>query len=188
MEKEPIEYRLQIQLRSRENNDDKEVFNPSRPWDRTKFPWLDIASVRLTQLLHPCVTERTHFDFMNQPPSLRIEGDADSLYDYRSVVHFRQAATSGSYAGRMQFHEILNSGYTTPTIMDGVVAVAGTPYTVTVEGVKLSGCPIGAKASCVIIGPNKSTDPIDLTGVIRQGRKNHWQCINRKAVSVWFSD
>jgi hypothetical protein len=171
VEKEPIEYRLQIQLRSREVNDDKEVFNPSQPWDRTKFPWLDIATIQLTQLLHPCVTERTHFDFMNQPPSLCIEGEADSLYDYRSVVHFRQAATSGSYAGRMQFHEIVNSGYTTPVIMDGVVAAAGTPYTIKVEGVKLSGCPTGARASCIVIGPNKTTDPIDLTRIMGTGRE-----------------
>lgn len=100
LEKEQIEYHLQIQIRNHEASHDMEVYNPSIPWDRTKYPWLNLAYMTLTQPLHPAVAERTRYDFMNQPASLRIEDEADSVYDYRSVAHIRQAATSGSYAGR----------------------------------------------------------------------------------------
>jgi hypothetical protein len=62
-----IKYVLQIQLNDTEN--DHEVFNPNKPWDQTRFPFLTVAKLNLTTFMHQTDTEMLQFNVGRLPKS-----------------------------------------------------------------------------------------------------------------------
>lgn len=84
-----IEYTMQIQLREWDKaTDTAEFFNMNRLWDESKWPWIDLAIVRITEALPDQVTERMGMWLGHQPPSLGLT-DAHSPVDYRSLCWAR---------------------------------------------------------------------------------------------------
>ncbi len=88
LKKGPVVYRLQMQCREWTTGETYEFFNPSRYWDETQHPWLDVATVEITEALEDAATERMRMWLGHQPPSLGVT-DANSAVDYRSLVYAR---------------------------------------------------------------------------------------------------
>ncbi len=81
-----IVYQLQIQLREFDRERDTwEFFNSGRVWDSTVHPWLDLATVCMTQAMPAEQTEVTRMWLGHQPPSLGLTA-AFSAVDYRSLA------------------------------------------------------------------------------------------------------
>lgn len=84
-----IEYSLQIQVRDWDvESDTFEFFNMNRLWDESSWPWLDLARVRIREVLPAEVSERMGMWLGHQPPSLGLT-DAHSPVDYRSLCWAR---------------------------------------------------------------------------------------------------
>ncbi|EDM80475.1 hypothetical protein PPSIR1_41729 [Plesiocystis pacifica SIR-1] len=85
----PLEYRLQIQLWDWEQDRDSvEVLNLCRYWDEDAHPWLDLATVTLTEPLPSQEMEVTRVWLGHQPPSLGISAPTCTR-DYRSLAWAR---------------------------------------------------------------------------------------------------
>lgn len=96
----PVVYRLQIQVREFDlDHDTHEFFNSARVWNPAVHPWLDLATVRLTDPLPESVTERTRMWLGHQPPSLGLT-NSHSPVDYRSLAWVRYHVYPVSQAGR----------------------------------------------------------------------------------------
>ncbi|MFM8251524.1 MAG: hypothetical protein ACKOBW_08030 [Planctomycetota bacterium] len=81
-----IAYQLQIQLREFDlERDTWEFFNGGRVWEPTEYPWLDLATVRMTEAMSAAQTEVTRMWLGHQPPSLGLTA-AFSAVDYRSLA------------------------------------------------------------------------------------------------------
>jgi hypothetical protein len=97
LDRGPIVYHLQIQLRAAKGQDtageDQEIFNSNRWWDDTeenvkKFPWLALATVTIDRRLPYEQAVFTRTSVGNAPPSLQIIPSRD-LDDYNSLNHVR---------------------------------------------------------------------------------------------------
>ena len=99
LSKAPIIYRLQIQCRDWDVGETHEFFNSSRYWDEARFPWLDLASVEITEALPDPVTERMRMWLGHQPDSLGLT-NADSAADYRSLAYARYYVYTTSQSSR----------------------------------------------------------------------------------------
>lgn len=101
IQKAPVEYTLQLQVRDRDPEaDTHEVFNMCHLWDLEKYPWRDLAHVRLDEVLPDDVSEPMRMWLGDTPPSLGVLG-AYSHLDYRSLGVARvQVYEAGQYARR----------------------------------------------------------------------------------------
>lgn len=83
-----IKYKLQIQLHEIKPEDSHLILHAGRAWDEKSHPWLDLADVTLTSLLHVDVVERTRCSMDHHPPSVNIPS-AETIYDYNSIPYLR---------------------------------------------------------------------------------------------------
>jgi len=88
---EGAKYRLQIQTRIANDDDDPEIFNNQRPWDENVFPWHELAVIDITKNLTWKESTRTSFSLNNMPSSLGII-PAKSIHDYNSLNYLRSHA------------------------------------------------------------------------------------------------
>eukprot|EP00118_Oscarella_pearsei_P016743 m.162054 g.162054 ORF g.162054 m.162054 type:complete len:781 (+) comp38831_c0_seq1:29-2371(+) len=177
LEKGSLDYRLQIQMRDREINESNDVYNPALPWNKANYPWLDLANISISQPLHPDTAELLRYGHLNQPASLKIADEAESVFDYRSIARLRHAAFEGSYSGRMLYREIVKKGIDQSMYSDGVEVDASTMYTIAIYGCKPDGCLSGVTAKVVIMGEDKRSEPIDVTLLLACGYDQEMQCM-----------
>lgn len=88
VQREGAKYRLQIQLRTANDDDDPEIFNNMVLWDETFFPWVDIASFKIDSILDWRESTKLAFSVNNMPKYLGIL-PAKSIYDYNSLNYMR---------------------------------------------------------------------------------------------------
>lgn len=81
-------YRLQVQLRMAQDDDDPEIFNNMVPWNKERFPWLDLAHFNIDKTLDWEESTRTTYSINNMPKSLGII-PANSIFDYNSLNYMR---------------------------------------------------------------------------------------------------
>lgn len=84
-------YRIQIQTRVANDDDSPEIFNNQIPWDAAIFPWYDLATMEITEILDWKESTLTSFSLNNMPKTLGII-PAKSIYDYNSLNYMRANA------------------------------------------------------------------------------------------------
>ena len=89
VKKGPVKYKLQLQLRLANEDDDPEIFNNMRPWDDKQFPWKDIAEFEVKEIMDWKESTMTTYSMKNMPKSLSII-PAKSIYDYNSLNYLRK--------------------------------------------------------------------------------------------------
>jgi hypothetical protein len=90
--REGARYRLQIQTRRAQDDDDPEVFNNQKSWDETIYPWHDLAVIDIDKTLDWEESLLTSFTVNNMPKTLGIL-PAHSIYDYNSLNYMRAQST-----------------------------------------------------------------------------------------------
>ena len=78
----------QIQFREVKGNEDPEIFNSNKYWDHKEFPFHDLATIELTEVLNYEEGMKTGFSVSNYPKSLPLI-PADSIDDYNSLMYIR---------------------------------------------------------------------------------------------------
>ncbi|MDE3252395.1 MAG: hypothetical protein KGO92_06285 [Bacteroidota bacterium] len=91
VKEEGAHYRLQIQTRVANDDDNPEIFNNQIPWDEAVFPWHDLAIIDITEPLDWKESTLTSFSLNNMPKTLGII-PAKSIYDYNSLNYMRAHA------------------------------------------------------------------------------------------------
>jgi hypothetical protein len=86
--REGAKYRLQIQTRQAEENEDPEVFNNMIVWDEDVHPWQDLAVIEIDKTLNWKESLLTTFSVNNMPKTLGVL-PATSIYDYNSLNYLR---------------------------------------------------------------------------------------------------
>lgn len=86
--KGPVRYHLQLQLRRPVAGESPEVFNCNVAWDEATYPWRDLATVTVDELLSFDENNLMRFSVAHQPPSLG-NLPSESWEDYNSVVYIR---------------------------------------------------------------------------------------------------
>lgn len=81
-------YRLQIQLRMAQDDENPEIFNNMVPWDAERFPWLDLAHFHIEKTLDWRESTLTTFSINQMPRTLR-RIPARSIFDYNSLNYLR---------------------------------------------------------------------------------------------------
>ncbi len=81
-------YRLQIQTRLANDDDDPEIFNNMNAWDENLFPWHNLATFEIEEALNWTESTKTSFSVNNMPKTLGIL-PAASVYDYNSLNYLR---------------------------------------------------------------------------------------------------
>jgi arachidonate 5-lipoxygenase len=81
-------YRLQIQTKQAQDDEDPEVFNNMVVWDEQSHPWHDLAVIDINQALDWKESTLTSISVYNMPKTLGVL-PADSIYDYNSLNYLR---------------------------------------------------------------------------------------------------
>jgi arachidonate 5-lipoxygenase len=85
----PIRYVLQIQLHEAKPDDPPEILNALLPWDEASHPYMDLATVEITQELTYAESQYVGFDITHHPKSIGIL-PAKSLDDFTSLNYMRK--------------------------------------------------------------------------------------------------
>lgn len=88
VKRQGAKYRLQIQTRIKQDDDDPEIFNNMVPWDEKAFPWHDVAVLEVDKSLDWKESTMTSFSLNHMPKGLGII-PAKSIYDYNSLNYMR---------------------------------------------------------------------------------------------------
>ncbi|MCG9911362.1 MAG: hypothetical protein MH137_08670 [Flavobacteriales bacterium] len=88
VKREGAKYRLQIQTRIAQDDDDPEVFNNMILWDEQIFPWQDLGVIEITEVLDWKESTRMGFSVNNMPKTLGVL-PAKSIFDYNSLNYLR---------------------------------------------------------------------------------------------------
>ncbi len=83
-----VKYRLQIQIRTAQDDENPEIFNNMVPWNEEMFPWHDLAVLEIEKTLNWEDSTRTGFSLNNMPKTLGYI-PAKSIYDYNSLNYMR---------------------------------------------------------------------------------------------------
>jgi catalase len=86
--KSGAKYRLQIQTRVAQDDDDPELFNNMKPWDERAHPWHNLAVIDIDKTLDWKESTMTSFSLKNMPKTLGFI-PAKSIYDYNSLNYLR---------------------------------------------------------------------------------------------------
>jgi hypothetical protein len=86
--REGAKYRMQIQTRQAQDDDDPEVFNNTVIWDESVYPWQELAVIAIEKTLDWEESLLTTFSVKNMPKTLGIL-PANSIYDYNSLNYMR---------------------------------------------------------------------------------------------------
>ena len=84
-----VRYILQVQLHEVSADDSPEVRNPLWPWDESTHPYMDLATIEITEVFSPEESAWLGFEITNLPPSMALL-PAASLDDYNSLNYFRK--------------------------------------------------------------------------------------------------
>jgi arachidonate 5-lipoxygenase len=82
-------YHLQLQLHEVQPDDSPEVLNPHLYWPEDKYPWMDLATVHITEALTYEQQCRLAFEITNLPPSMAIL-PAKNIDEYTSLNYMRK--------------------------------------------------------------------------------------------------
>ncbi len=85
----PVRYHLQIQLHEVTAADPADVRNPLMPWDQATHPYMDLATVEITEALTEADSAYMGFEITNLPSSMAIL-PATSMDDYNSLNYMRR--------------------------------------------------------------------------------------------------
>jgi len=107
VKREGARYKLQIQYRIADDEDDPEIFNNMKTWDEELFPWKDLAEFEVNEVLDWQESCRTTFSLRHMPKSLGII-PAKSIYDYNSMNYMR---ASTGFARRVRLFAYRIWGY-----------------------------------------------------------------------------
>lgn len=88
LKKESLKYRVQIQTRVANDDDDPEVFNNMIVWDERIHPWEDLAVMEIEEALDWRESTAMSFSVGNMPKTLGVL-PAKSVYDYNSLNYLR---------------------------------------------------------------------------------------------------
>jgi arachidonate 5-lipoxygenase len=88
VKREGAKYRLQIQTRIAQDDDDPEIFNNMEVWNEEIFPWHDLAVIEIEKTLDWKGSTKTSFSVRNMPKTLGYI-PAKSIYDYNSLNYMR---------------------------------------------------------------------------------------------------
>jgi len=86
--KGPVQYRLQVQTRQAQENEDLEIFNSNKRWDETEFPWHDLAEITIERTFDYEEGQSMWFSLAHHPPGLGII-PAKSIDDPNSINYMR---------------------------------------------------------------------------------------------------
>lgn len=86
--REPVKYRLQLQLHTKTDNDDPEILNCNVDWDPETHPYMDVAVVEIDQVLSHQEESRMIFSITHCPPALGLL-ESTSIHDYTSISYLR---------------------------------------------------------------------------------------------------
>jgi arachidonate 5-lipoxygenase len=88
---------LQIQWHDVQPNDPDVIRNPLEPWDESTHPWVDLATVEITELLSYADQDYMAFEVTNLPKCMSLL-PAKSMQDYNSLNYMRKFAIYSIYA------------------------------------------------------------------------------------------
>ena len=94
-----VNYKLQIQLQESSKNPDESIFDSRITWDEARYPWNDLAIIKVDELLPYEETVKMGFNLKNHPSSLGFI-PAKGIHDYNSVVYMR-SKTKIAYLTRL---------------------------------------------------------------------------------------
>ena len=86
--REGARYRMQIQTRQAQDDDDPAVFNNMVVWNEDIYPWHDLAVIDIDRTLDWKESLLTTFSVNNMPKTLGVL-PAYSIYDYNSLNYLR---------------------------------------------------------------------------------------------------
>ena len=98
----PVRYKLQVQIRPAEPDEDPEIFNSSVPWPEDEFPYRDLGVFEVNETLDWDESNMTTFSFANMPKGLGVI-PAYSIYDYNSLNYMRLKADFAKRARRFAY-------------------------------------------------------------------------------------
>lgn len=87
----PIHHILQIQWHDVRPDDPDMIRNPLEPWDEATHPWVDLATVEITEPLSYVEQDDMAFEVTNLPACMALL-PAKSMQDYNSLNYMRQFA------------------------------------------------------------------------------------------------
>ena len=99
-----INYKLQIQLHKAEANDPTSIFDSRIPWDEANHPYLDLAEVKIEELLTYDEMVKMGVNIKHHPKSLGLI-KAKSIHDFNSVAYMR-TKTNLAYHSRQLMYKI----------------------------------------------------------------------------------
>ncbi len=102
VDREPVRYMLQIQLRVRPPTPEPEWTTSQYPWDDSVHPWHDLAEITLTEALDYEEANLTWFDMANHPPTLPVPRGR-SIDDPHSLNDLRLASISARKARLLSY-------------------------------------------------------------------------------------
>ena len=85
-----VAYRLQVQFREVLPGDSLGTYNPCVVWNSEVHPWIDVATISLTQPLPDDVTDMTTFDIGRVPEGVLGWPEATGLFDFNAVSHVKR--------------------------------------------------------------------------------------------------
>jgi hypothetical protein len=85
----PVTYILQLQLHDVSDADPPEIRNALLPWDEATHPYLDLATVTITEQLSFAEQSYMAFEITNLPKSMSIL-PAASIHDFNSLNYMRR--------------------------------------------------------------------------------------------------
>jgi arachidonate 5-lipoxygenase len=100
--REGAKYRLQIQTRRAQDDEDPEVFNNMIVWDEAVYPWQDLAIIDIDKTLDWKESLLTTFSVNNMPKTLGVL-PASSIYDYNSLNYLRAHSELGRKARLLSY-------------------------------------------------------------------------------------
>jgi hypothetical protein len=81
-------YRMQVQTKQAQDDENPEVFNNMVVWDEDSHPWQDLAVIEITKTLDWNDSTLTSFSVNNMPKTLGVL-PANSIFDYNSLNYLR---------------------------------------------------------------------------------------------------
>lgn len=82
MAKGPIKYKLQIQVHEVSPDDSHLVLHAARAWDRKTHPWINVADVTITTVLHANVTQRSWGKAISVNSLLQLLPEPSTIQDF----------------------------------------------------------------------------------------------------------
>ncbi|KAI0208114.1 Allene oxide synthase-lipoxygenase protein [Lamellibrachia satsuma] len=87
--KSGVAYRLQVQFREVLPGDSLGTYNPCVVWNSDVHPWIDVATISLTQPLPDDVTDMTTFDIGRVAEGVLGWPEATGLFDFNAASHVK---------------------------------------------------------------------------------------------------